>query len=114
MIDWMNPSDDVIEAKRIGYNEGIAQNADVIQRQDDEIACLTAELAACSRDHQAMEAMRMLGVYAVPGRAFDGRRWWARMPDGYDVPAMYMSDRISFTDPADAILKAAEAVGGEG
>ena len=34
MIDWMNPSNDVCEAKRIGYNEGRAEC-------EEELATLT-------------------------------------------------------------------------
>ena len=32
MIDWLNPSDDVLEARRIGYEERDAEVADEIDR----------------------------------------------------------------------------------
>jgi hypothetical protein len=35
-IDWMNPTEGEAEAKRIGYNEGIAENTDVIVRLERE------------------------------------------------------------------------------
>ncbi|HUW61013.1 MAG TPA: hypothetical protein VMZ06_08405, partial [Candidatus Bathyarchaeia archaeon] len=42
-IDWMNPSDDVVEAKRIGYEEGLAE-------AEEQIASLNTGLA----DHERM------------------------------------------------------------
>ena len=45
-IDWMNPSGDVIEAKRIGYEEGLAE-------RDEDLAEVQAEnerLRAALRD----------------------------------------------------------------
>jgi hypothetical protein len=47
MIDWLNPSDDVIDARSIGFAEGQ-------QSRDEEVEALTAE-----RDALAAELARL-------------------------------------------------------
>jgi hypothetical protein len=37
MIDWLNPSDDVIEARRIGYEERDAEFSDEIERLRERV-----------------------------------------------------------------------------
>ncbi len=44
MIDWINPSDDILEAKRVGYQNGLAEKEDEIAGLESEIEDL---LAAC-------------------------------------------------------------------
>lgn len=47
MIDWLNPSDDILDARSIGFAEGQ-------QSRDEEVADLTAE-----RDALAAELARL-------------------------------------------------------
>lgn len=58
MIDWLNPSDDIVEARRIGYDEGRAS-------RDDEVAELTAERDALAAE---ISRLRTLEVAAIAYR----------------------------------------------
>lgn len=44
MIDWMNPSDDILEAKRIGYDEAVAKCEDAIKAMQEGIGHRVTEL----------------------------------------------------------------------
>lgn len=41
-IDWLNPSEDIIEAKRVGYQNGLAEMESAIDEKDSEIEHLQA------------------------------------------------------------------------
>lgn len=53
MIDWLNPSDDILDARSIGFAEGQ-------QSRDEEVADLTAE-----RDALAAELTRLRRLEAA-------------------------------------------------
>jgi len=44
MIDWLNPSNDVVEAKRIGYEEGV-------KYADEQMEEIQAELEAAKAEN---------------------------------------------------------------
>ena len=49
MIDWVNPSDDVLEARRAGYNERDLELAEHIAFLESEVAGLRLEVAHRSK-----------------------------------------------------------------
>jgi hypothetical protein len=78
-------------------------------------AAPSPEAAAVARDIAAMEAMRERAVYAIPIGRLPNVRWLARMPNGHDLPPKYLPlGPCNYGDPADAILRAAEAEKGGG
>ena len=54
MIDWMNPSDDVLHAKRVGYHEGVNECEEYVNELKTEIAKQTAELRNVSTQRDAL------------------------------------------------------------
>jgi len=60
MIDWLNPSDDVLDARSIGFAEGQ-------QSRDEEVAALTTE-----RDALAAELDRLSRIEAALPKTADG------------------------------------------
>ena len=70
-IDWMNPSDDVVEAKRIGYEEGLAE-------AEEQIASLNTGLADHERMLDIVESDLAAEVVAAAELA-DGRMGLARL-----------------------------------
>jgi hypothetical protein len=43
MIDWMSPSDDILEAKRVGYHEAMAECEEKIAELKEQVAAAHSE-----------------------------------------------------------------------
>lgn len=66
MSDWLNPSDDVLDARSIGFAEGQ-------QSRDEEVEALTAERDALAAEIARLRRLEAAlpktadGVYVIPG-----------------------------------------------
>ena len=62
MIDWMNPSDDVLDARRIGYQEAMqecAENAEALRAELNEAADATG-IAGVDNPMSLLECIQSL------------------------------------------------------
>lgn len=81
MSDWLNPSDDVLDARSIGFAEGQ-------QSRDEEVAALTAERDALAAELARLRTLEAAlpktadGVPVVPG---SGSRLWYIHPDSHTI-----------------------------
>ncbi len=100
MINWKNPNLGELR-ERIAINRTIGTG----------ITVSPAWLEGVLRDHEAMEAMRRYGVYAIPvGSSLQIEKWRGRLSNGSDLPSAFMPKTgFSFYDPSDAILAARDA-----
>ena len=49
MIDWLNPTQDILDARRLGYEERDAELAEHISRLESDAACLRLRVARYER-----------------------------------------------------------------
>ena len=83
MIDWMNPSEDILEAKRIGYNEGFEAGQEAAR--EPTVPQLDA-LAEIERLHDALKAIAMHGTDAPAAANYPEDVWWRMV--AYDCMRM--------------------------
>lgn len=78
MIDWLNPSDDIIVARRVGYAEGI-------MARDEELAELTAERDALEAELATIRRRwnHVAGLAQTMGVKMDGQNSWRFEPLRY-------------------------------
>jgi hypothetical protein len=70
MIDWLNPSDDILEARRIGYEEGVNAGYEVAGSLHAEIDRLREDMAT---------------AWGLIANAFEGD--WSKAPATWKVAA---------------------------
>ncbi len=65
MIDWLNPSDDVLDARSIGFAEGQ-------QSRDEEVAALTAERDALDAELARLRRLEEAAIHWNTHRCVHG------------------------------------------
>ena len=99
MIDWLNPSEDILEAKRIGYEEAMSQ----LEERERQIEAEAAHVVTVERDSQAMQLLRDGTVVELCEDALLDN-------DGTRFRAMTLDCRKAWAaDPADAVIAASTA-----
>lgn len=58
MIDWMNPSEDVVEAKRIGFNEGLECASNQIEELHDQLEAARAQAETFRKEAESRSQER--------------------------------------------------------
>lgn len=78
MIDWLNPSDDVLDARSIGFAEGQ-------QSRDEEVAALTTERDALAAELATLRRRwnHVAGLAQTMGVKMDGQNSWRFEPLRY-------------------------------